>query len=151
MQHPPNRQKNIYLTLVLSIGFMVLVLALFVNKMMTPRYLSALELKINGLMLLEQAAAIDGLEADGTWRLLSDAPQAREFLQRFIATLPNKIQQKTQGIALPPERWQVLANKLPSNNVIAIVNQQGQLMAYFTPPFNHNKMKLTYASVVAHR
>ena len=40
--------KNIKISLVLIILFMIAVLSLFINKLTTPRYLSAPELLVNG-------------------------------------------------------------------------------------------------------
>ncbi|MBX2809922.1 MAG: hypothetical protein KTR20_14965 [Cellvibrionaceae bacterium] len=144
------QRKNIYITVALSIGFMVLVLALFLNKMTTARYLSNIELKINGLIMLSQPIDTGIAQHTGSWRLLVETPQAHKLLGALMTALPKKIQQQTTIIDSTPALQQQLANHLPDDS-IAIINQQGQLMAYFKSPFNQHKMKLTYASVVTHR
>ena len=62
-QSPQLKQQNrsIWLTVIGCLVFITILLGLFFNKISTPRYLSTVELRINGLMLLEQPQLLSAL------------------------------------------------------------------------------------------
>ena len=140
-----SQKKNITLTVIAAILFMATVLALFVNKITTPRYLSAIELKINGLVLLEEPIAMSEQGAGEQWLLLVHNAQQQQVANNLLEILPKKITDNTTVI----NNLQRYSNLAQEN--ILIANPSQNIIAYFTPAFEQNKMKLTYSSVFTHR
>lgn len=81
------QQKNIKKTLFILVAVMVTILVLFLNKITTPRYLSNIELKINGLVLIKESKAIIGMEhtqPDALWRIIVKDKDDVLFSAMFI-------------------------------------------------------------------
>ncbi len=71
-----DQKKSVQKTVLIIVAIMATILVLFLNKITTPRYLSNIELKINGLVLQKSMtnAGLDMSAAEGRWVLLvSDA------------------------------------------------------------------------------
>ena len=103
--------KNIKISLVLIILFMVAVLSLFINKLTTPRYLSAPELLVNGYyqfpspkefsnfqILTSNDIALDKDIFKGKWTLIyfgytrcpAECPVAMSLIKNLYSTLELK-------------------------------------------------------------
>ena len=200
------RQKlGIWLTVVACLAFITVLWALFYHKITTPRYLSTIELRVNGLVLLKQPQLLADLQGQVVaqellpkkWRLLVlhkgpcsavcveymtslvimlgqlqqthlektqlvlVADNAPELLALVNAADQNNVidRNKIQIIPFEDSHWQSFENSVDlaaqhTTNAwpkIIIVDDSGHYRGYFTPPFNHNKMLLTYSSVIAHR
>jgi len=140
-----SQKKNITLTVIAAILFMATVLALFINKITTPRYLSTIELKINGLVLLNELVNMQAAEPGEQWILLVHNTQQQKAANALLDSLPKKIANSTAVI----ENTYAYSNLAQEN--ILIANAEQTIIAYFTPTFDRNKMKLTYSSVFTHR
>lgn len=138
------QKKNITLTVIATILFMITVLALFFNKITTPRYLSDIELKINGLKLIKPALPWER-SGDERWILLTHNADQEKLVMILLESLPRKIALKTSVASNI-----VVENDL-GTDVILIAKPAEGIIAYFTAPFDNNKMKLTYASLFTHR
>jgi len=103
--------KNIKISLVLIILFMIAVLSLFINKLTTPRYLSAPELLVNGYyqfpkpkefsnfqILTSNDVALDKDIFNGKWTLIyfgytscpAECPVAMSLIKTLYSTLASK-------------------------------------------------------------
>ena len=103
--------KNIKISLVLIILFMIAVLSLFINKLTTPRYLSAPELLVNGYyqfpnpkefsnfqILTSKDVVIDKDIFKGKWTLVyfgytrcpAECPVAMSLIKALYSTLGSK-------------------------------------------------------------
>lgn len=103
--------KNIKISLVLIILFMAAVLSLFINKLTTPRYLSAPELLVNGYyqfpnpkefsnfqILTSNDAMLDKDIFNGKWTLIyfgytrcpAECPIAMSLIKTLYSTLQSK-------------------------------------------------------------
>lgn len=131
------------------IGIMLVILLLFFNKMTTPRYLSDIELKINGLQLLKNRPSI--ADEKSRWRLVSANSQQQQVLLDLLPLLKNSIQRKTELVTLSELSMSSLNGLYPTQEAIAIINPQGQLVGYIKAPFDQQRMILTYSSLVTHR
>jgi len=126
--------------------FMVMVLALFLNKITTPRYLSDIELKINGLVLIKEPIELnDAQPVNDQWLLLTHTEKHQQAASQLVESLPRKIAQYTRV------QESTVSHPSLESGTILIANPQQEIIAYFTPPFDRNKMKLTYSSVFTHR
>lgn len=146
------QQKNIVKTIVILLIVMTTILVLFFNKLLTPRYLSDVELRINGLILLENTPPID-IEADkAQWLLVANTQEQKKVLEALYPSLRKKVKNTTKIILAPIELQSKINKVLPSYSAfIAIINPEKNLIAYFKPPFDEHKMLLTYSSIYAHR
>lgn len=139
------QRKNITLTVIAAILFMIVVLALFFNKMTTPRYLSDIELKINGLILLKPRLMFNDDIGETRWMLLTHNDQQAMAATNLLISLPRKI-----SIDTISKKNELIIDGVNQDS-IWVVNPDKEIIAYFKPPFDTNKMKLTYSSVFAHR
>lgn len=151
-------QKKTLKTVLMIVAVIALIQGLFLNKMLTPRYLSDLDLKINGLVLLQQpqslsAEALGLTPAPGEWLLLAGNSAQQQVLTDFVAGLKTKIQQQTAIVDI--QHWQGagvdLGADYDSTEAIGIVDPKQRLVGYLKPPFNDYRMTLTYSSIVTHR
>ena len=204
------RKRGIWLTVVACLIFITVLWMLFYHKITTPRYLSDVELRVNGLVLLQQPQLLADLQGQavveqlspGKWRLLvvhkgrcgADCVEYMTSLVIMLGQLKQSHLEKTQLVLVTDNTAELLAliNAADQNDVIdrekiqiisledsnwhgfqgwgvkdsvdraaqhtknaspkiIIVDDSGHYRGYFTPPFNHNKMLLTYSSVIAHR
>lgn len=143
------QKKGVLKTVAILVLVMATILILFLNKITTPRYLSNIELKINGLVWLEQPQLIP-VEGEG-WQLLATTPEQFQFLEQVLPQLKSRISQQTEALLIDDESLDIL-NKTATvyDPVIGVVSNK-RLLAYLKPPFDEHKFLLTYSSVVAHR
>ena len=141
------QNKNIKKTVLIILAIMATILTLFLNKITTPRYLSNIELKINGLVLVdkEDRQFIHSGINDLSWLLLPSDEQQKKHLASFHHTLKKNIKDKI-NIADAEQYSLVLPGKY-----IAIVRPNGEYIAYLKPPFENHKMTLTLSSLITHR
>ena len=57
------QKRGIWLTVIACLAFMSILWILFYNKITTPRYLSMIELRVNGLVLLKQPKSLSEIKA----------------------------------------------------------------------------------------
>jgi protein SCO1/2 len=202
-----SQSRNVWLAVIACLVFMTILVGLFFHIITTPRYLSTIELRVNGLVLLKrqrlelQEEAIAGQLLPGNWHLLvlhtgrcdtvcikqithmtsmlSQLKQAyREKTQvvlisdnaaELLAIINKTSQQEIHSIVIDTPQRQAFESVIKSviesateniNNRMAaaatrptviIVDNKGDYRGYFTAPFDHNKMLLTYSSVIEHR
>lgn len=146
------QKKNIKKTVLIIVVLMSSILLLFLNKITTARYLSNIELKINGLVLLDKAEMLDIKNESAQWLLVANTEKQKELLDEFKPSLRKKAKNATQ-IVLAPIQLQSQLNKFIPNysSNISIINPDHQLIGYLKPPFDEHKMLLTYSSVFTHR
>ena len=195
------QNRNVWLTVIGCLVFITILLGLFFHKIITPRYLSTIELRVNGLVLLKQPRLLLELQEEaiarqllpGKWHLLllhsgrcdtvcikqithmtsmlSQLKKAyREKTQlilisdnavELLAIISKASQQEIQPIIVDTPQRQAFKSTIESINnrmataitrpTVMIVDNTGNYRGYFTAPFDHNKMLLTYSSVVEHR
>lgn len=145
------QQKNIIKTVLIILAVIVAIQVLFLNKMLTPRYLSDIELKINGLVLLKQPKPLSIDQQPEGWLLIAGNHEQKQLLVNFVAGLKTAIQAKTS--IMESKKVQELNGNSPydTQEAIGIIHPNQQLIGYLKPPFNEHKMILTYSSIVAHR
>jgi hypothetical protein len=148
-----NQQKAITKTVAITLLVIATILALFFHKITTPRYLSVVELKINGLVLLSQAVPVTPeTGSKDRWSLIASTDSQAVLLTGFEAELKSSLKSKTQILRGTVDLDAQLRNHIPSYpDAIAIINRQQQLVGYLKPPYDQHKMLLTYASVLTHR
>lgn len=144
-----SQQKNIFKTVIITIIVMLVILVLFLNKITTPRYLSDVELKINGLQLLEDSPLV--ASTNTSWQLVAANSQQQQVLSEFVLQLKDRIRRNTQVTNLSEFSNLSLDNFYPVQEAIGIINPEGQLIAYIKAPFDQQKMILTYSSLITHR
>lgn len=144
------QKKNILKTVAIIVVVMTTILLLFLNKITTPRYLSDIELKINGLILVKEKPQVE-MDNKNTWFLISHTEKQTALIASFLSELKPSIQEKTQALSSTEPLALQLSQHIPHNDVIPIINDKNQLIAYIKPPFDQHKMLLTYSSVYTHR
>jgi len=120
--------KNIKISLLLIILFMVSVLSLFINKLTTPRYLSSPELMVNGFYLFPEPKAFSSFtlltgnnqiisqeDLKGKWTLIyfgftrcpDECPVAMSLIRNLYSTLEKKdfdlSDKQTMLVTIDPE------------------------------------------------
>ncbi|MGH1485539.1 MAG: hypothetical protein ACRBCI_04910 [Cellvibrionaceae bacterium] len=143
------QRKNIIKTVIIIVAIMVTILLLFLNKIMTPRYLSDIELKINKLELIKEPIILDN-NID-KWLLIAGTTEHTKILTELNLELRDSIQEKTNIVEFKQLSPPVDAFPYDPQEHIGIANAKGELIAYFRPPFDQHKMILTYSSVITHR
>ena len=145
------QKKNISKTIVIIVLVMVTILTLFIIKITTPRYLSNIELKINGLVLLSEPIPIPPLiePSSSDWLLIVNDAQESALMQSIAIQVGERVEQSIrvldrQTLSLDSDY------RLPLKR-IAIIKPQGQYMGYFKKPYNEHKLILTLSSVITHR
>lgn len=145
------QKKNITKTVAILVFIMVSFLAMFLHKIMTPRYLSNIELKVNGLILAEtpQALSVEiNSNISDHWVLLIDGPKHRHIVNELRDSLKPKLRDQLDIIEQSTLKSSSLALNAES---IAIFGHEHVYKGYFVPPYDVNKMKLTLSSVMTHR
>lgn len=149
-----SQKKSIQKTVLIIIAIMVTILVLFINKITTPRYLSNIELKINGLELVKKAQSpTPSSEKEGVsnkqWILLVDNSKDKLFLEDVYQSLKRSIRQ--QVIIVYGSNEALTARLNTRKKVIPLIKPSGEFIAYFTSPYDKEKMVVTLSSVVTHR
>jgi hypothetical protein len=149
------QQKSIKKTVWIIVAIMVSILVLFVNKITTPRYLSLIELKINGLVLLdkESRALVQHTSSSESWILVVSDEAERQLLDDMMEDLDTAIIDK---ISIVDEATLTLNVDIQtSKSIIPIIkpsdDASGQYVGYLVSPFDRNKAILTLSSVITHR
>ena len=154
------QDKNILKTVLAILAVMLVILALFFNKITTPRFLSSIELTINGYVLLNTNK--DGSRKDSenileffepnTWFIIVDNDSQREVIENVLSRLKNPMKSNTAIVSSSDSIKSKLVDQLPDrDDIIAVINDDNKLSGYFKPPFDRQKMTLTYSSVFTHR
>ncbi|ODS24021.1 hypothetical protein AB835_05710 [Candidatus Endobugula sertula] len=140
------QQKNIKKTVFLLIVAMVTILALFLHKITTPRYLSNIELKINGLVMLEDKQKLNFVsdKLNESWILIAADKEDRQRLEALLQMLKPYLRKKVTIV----DRSEVVATF--TDDIIPVVRPSGKYLAYFKPPYEQHKMLLTLSSLLAH-
>ena len=146
------QKKNIQRTVLVLVGVMLLILVLFLHKMTTPRFLSQIELKINGLILLNEPIEFSEPLSQSSWWLITSSEKQKQSIQSWLDELPKKIAKNTQVIdhSRFNQPVQFDSMNIPINSVL-IINPENQIIAYFKKPLDKYKTQLTYSSVFTHR
>lgn len=146
------QQKNIIKTVLILLVVMISILLLFLNKITTARYLSEIELKINGLILLDKPQRIYEVGTGSSWTLVASTPAQKIILDDLEQSLRRSVKESTQIIEAPIQVQSQINKIIPDYAAfISILNRERELIGYFKPPFDQHKMLLTYSSVVTHR
>ena len=143
-----SQHKNIRKTIFVTIGIMTTFLLLFLNKITTPRYLSAIELKVNRLELISPIKKVAAESA--YWRFLIMNQEQKQAIEVVLPQLRKKIKAKTMRVSEKSIQDHTIA-QYDSAEHIAIINPAGEMVAYFRPPFDDQKMILTYSSLFTHQ
>jgi hypothetical protein len=153
--------KKIYKTILIIAVVVSVILVLFFNKLTTPRFLSSIELRINGYVLLN--ADRDGSRKESPiiiapnpdtekWTILVKDETQKQLVNNIFTILKNPMKSNTELLLSTQAINTKLSAQLPEkDNFIAVINDDGKLSGYFKPPFDKNKMVLTYSSVFTHR
>jgi hypothetical protein len=150
-----DQQKSIKKTVWIIVAIMVSILVLFVNKITTPRYLSFIELKINGLILLDKdnRKQVQYTAQPESWLLVVSDEAERQLLESMMDDLDTSIKEK---ITVVDETTLTLNVDIQtSKSIIPIIKPSGDTsgyyMGYLVSPFDRNKAILTLSSVITHR
>lgn len=148
-QNISDQKKSIIKTIVLIVVLMATILTLFLNKITTPRYLSNIELKVNGLILRsdEYSVTIDDKTAP-TWLLLAGNDQQKILLNEFHQSLKPSLRKQINIIS---DGSELLPTRLVKDGTIPVIKPSGEYFAYLKPPYDTHKMTLTLSSVITHR
>lgn len=138
------QQRGIRLTIIAIVVFILVVMILFLNKILTPRHLSPLELQVNGAIQFEQprrfkdftlldhhGAVFDRSRLEGKWSLIffgfthcpDICPTTLASLSQWHAQLPEKLQADTQVVLVTVD---------PARDDVATL---AQYVPYFHPDF----------------
>lgn len=145
--------KNIKKTIATIIVIMVTILVLFFNKITTPRYLSNIELKINGLELVNKADQISiGKNLSGDfWLLLARDEEDKLILDELHRSLKTKIREQVVVVYRSTLNSTIDLSVNTTKKTVPIIKPSGEFLGYFKSPYDKNKMILTLSSVITHR
>jgi hypothetical protein len=153
--------KKIYKTIIIIVTVVSVILVLFFNKLMTPRFLSSIELRLNGYVLLnadrdgnrKQSPIIFEQSSDKKqWFILVKNDVQNQLMEDFFTILKDPMKSHTEVMKTTRELTTKLTQQISDqDNFIAVINDDGKLSGYFKPPYDKTKMVLTYSSVFTHR
>jgi hypothetical protein len=151
------QQKSIKKTVWIIVAIMVSIMVLFVNKITTPRYLSFIELKINGLILLnkDSRTLVQHVSSPNTWLLVVSDEAERQLLESMMEDLDASV--KTKIIVVDETVLKSTIDVQTSKSNIPIIKPSGDAagsgyyMGYLVSPYDRNKAILTLSSVITHR
>jgi hypothetical protein len=150
-----DQQKSIKKTVWIIVAIMVTILVLFINKITTPRYLSFIELKINGLVLFkkENKTLIEELVANPSWVLLVDSEEEKKLLDDVTLLLDDSVKDNVEVMdeGTLGAQYDLQSDIKFNKNIIPIIKPTGEYVGYLISPYNRNKVILTLSSVVTHR
>ena len=151
------QQKSIKKTVWIIVAIMVSILVLFVNKITTPRYLSFIELKINGLVLLDKDSRtlVQHASSSDAWLLVVSDDAERQLLESMMedldASVKNKIVVVDETVLTSTIEVQTSKSNIPIIKPSSDVAGSGYYMGYLVSPYDRNKAILTLSSVITHR
>jgi hypothetical protein len=153
--------KRIYKTIAMIFVVVSVIMVLVFNRLMTPRFLSTVELRVNGYILLNadrdgsrklSPSIVDSNEDNKKWLIVVDNESEKELISNLLSIVNDPMKSNTEVMLSTPiidsKLFQQVSNQ---NNFIAVINDTGKLSGYFKPPFDRNKMVVTYSSVFTHR
>lgn len=153
--------KRIYKTIAMIFVVVSVIMVLVFNRLMTPRFLSTIELRVNGYILLNadrdgsrklSPSIVNSNEDNKKWFIVVDNESEKELISNLLSIVNDPMKSNTEVMLSTPiidsKLFQQVSNQ---NNFIAVINDTGKLSGYFKPPFDRNKMVVTYSSVFTHR
>ena len=153
--------KRIYKTIAIIFVVVSVIMVLVFNRLMTPRFLSTIELRVNGYILLNadrdgsrklSPSIVSSNEDNKKWFIVVDNESEKELISNLLSIVNDPMKSNTEVMLSTPiidsKLFQQVSNQ---NNFIAVINDTGKLSGYFKPPFDRNKMVVTYSSVFTHR
>jgi hypothetical protein len=153
--------KKIYKTILILFVIVSVILALVFNKLMTPRFLSSIELRINGYVLLnadrdgnrkESPVIVQPSLDNKKWIILVKNEAQQKLISNVFTILKDPMKSSTEVVMTTQEISAKLLQQISDqDNFIAVINDDGKLSGYFKPPFDKTKVVLTYSSVFTHR
>jgi hypothetical protein len=153
--------KRIYKTILIIFVVASVIMVLVFNRLMTPRFLSTVELRVNGYILLN--ADRDGSrktspiilkpsEGNEKWFMVVGNETEKKLISNLLSILNDPMKSETGVMLTTPAIDSKLYEQVSDqDNFIAVINDEGTLSGYFKPPFDTNKMVVTYSSVFTHR
>ncbi|MFT5420864.1 MAG: hypothetical protein ACI9D5_001617 [Candidatus Endobugula sp.] len=145
------QQKGIKKTVLIIVAIMATFLVLFFNKITTPRYLSDIELKVNGLVLIDEIKRVraSGTISDTQWMLIVNNEQDKQLLEGLRQSLKGGVGKK---IILVDQATVELNTEInTTKKIIPILKPSGEYLGYLTSPYDKKKLIVTLSSVVTHR
>lgn len=141
-------QKNIIKTVLIIVAVMATILVLFIHKITTPRYLSDIELKINGLILLKSPQQLSNLDErlQGSWLLLVNNEKNKKIVEEVHNNLKGRVSHKL--LLVDQKSFSALT---ADEETMPLINANGEYMAFLKPPYEKNKMIMTLSSTITHR
>lgn len=153
--------KRIYKTILIIFVAVSVIMVLVFNRLMTPRFLSTIELRINGYILLnadrdgsrkQSPNILSASEDNEKWFIVVDNDKEKKVITYLLSIVNDPMKSKTEVMVSTPEIDARLIEQVSQqDNFIAVINDTGKLSGYFKPPFDTNKMVVTYSSVFTHR
>lgn len=181
MSQVADSKKAIKRTVIILVVVMSTILLLFFNKITTPRYLSDIELKVNGFVLFDKNAPpisapkawIEKYPQQDMWVAIIANEKDKALFEAVYIDLKSSVQKKLRladkdSVDFLSSRRGLNtfnrvsgndSNKAPnhtshiiiSDERIALLKPSGELLGYFVPPYEKNKLTLTLSSAVTHR
>ena len=145
------QQKGIKKTVLIIVAIMATFLVLFFNKITTPRYLSDIELKVNGLILIDEVKRVtaSGAISGKQWMLVVDNEKDKQLLEDLRQGLKGGVGKKI--ILVDQATVELNAGTNTTKKIIPILKPSGEYLGYLTSPYDKNKIVITLSSVVTHR
>jgi hypothetical protein len=153
--------KRIYKTILIIFLVVSVIMTLVFNRLMTPRFLSTIELKVNGYILLnadrdgsrkQSPSILSASEYNKKWFIVVDNEKEKKLITNLLSIVNDPMKSNTELMVSTPEIDSKLFKQVSNqDNFIAVINDTGKLSGYFKPPFDRNKMVVTYSSVFTHR
>jgi hypothetical protein len=145
------QQKGIKKTVLIIVAIMATFLVLFFNKITTPRYLSDIELKVNGLVLIDEVKRVtaSGAISDKLWMLVVNNEKDKQLLEGLRQNLKGGVGKKITLV--DKTAIELNANIVTTKKIIPILKPSGEYLGYLTSPYDKKKIIITLSSVVTHR
>lgn len=146
-----SQKKAITKTVLIIVAIMVTILVMFINKITTPRYLSNIELKVNGLEVIRkgQRHHVDATISGDYWMLLAGDREDKSILDELHSQLKPSVRGKV--IVVYHSASELKSDANIAGKIIPIIKPSGEFLGYFSYPYDQHKMILTLSSVVTHR
>ena len=153
--------KKIYKTILIIFVVVSVIMVLVFNRLMTPRFLSTVELRVNGYIILNadrdgsrkaSNSILNSSEDNKKWFMVVGNEKEKKLIDDLLSILNDPMKSNTEVMLTTPAVDSKLAEQVSNqDNFIAVINDEGTLSGYFKPPFDRNKMVVTYSSVFTHR
>ncbi len=91
-------------------------------------------------------------EYNKKWFIVVDNEKEQELIVSLLSIVNDPMKSNTEVMLSTPDIDTKLFDQVSNqDNFIAVINDTGKLSGYFKPPFDRNKMVVTYSSVFTHR